>query len=151
MKISKISALIVAAIVIGSAPAAIAEDATVDRATRVEQIRARWNPVFDTQFVALKALEAKAKLDPIIYKTYKSMYADFIGVRKTIEDALNNPSADVEGAASYAEEETGEFATTIPELTRLVNTIKTITCIKGKTTKKVSGTAPKCPAGYKKK
>lgn len=28
---------------------------------------------------------------------------------------------------------------------------KTITCIKGKTTKKVTGLAPKCPAGYKKK
>jgi hypothetical protein len=27
--------------------------------------------------------------------------------------------------------------------------IKTITCIKGKTTKKVSGTAPKCPSGFK--
>jgi len=27
----------------------------------------------------------------------------------------------------------------------------TITCVKGKLTKKVSGTAPKCPAGYKKK
>ena len=27
----------------------------------------------------------------------------------------------------------------------------TITCLKGKTTKKVSGTSPKCPAGYKKK
>jgi hypothetical protein len=26
---------------------------------------------------------------------------------------------------------------------------KTITCIKGKTTKKVTGTSPKCPAGYK--
>jgi hypothetical protein len=28
---------------------------------------------------------------------------------------------------------------------------RTITCVKGKLTKKVSGTAPKCPAGYKKK
>jgi hypothetical protein len=27
----------------------------------------------------------------------------------------------------------------------------TITCVKGKSTKKVSGTSPKCPAGYKKK
>jgi hypothetical protein len=27
----------------------------------------------------------------------------------------------------------------------------TITCIKGKLTKKVTGTAPKCPTGYKKK
>ena len=28
---------------------------------------------------------------------------------------------------------------------------KTITCIKGKTTKKVTGLTPKCPSGYKKK
>jgi hypothetical protein len=27
----------------------------------------------------------------------------------------------------------------------------TITCVKGKTSKKVTGTAPKCPAGFKKK
>jgi hypothetical protein len=27
----------------------------------------------------------------------------------------------------------------------------TITCVKGKTTKKVSGVAPKCPKGFKKK
>jgi len=32
-----------------------------------------------------------------------------------------------------------------------VNSKITITCIKGKTTKKVSGTTPKCPVGYKKK
>jgi hypothetical protein len=29
------------------------------------------------------------------------------------------------------------------------STKKTITCTKGKTTKKVTGTNPKCPAGYK--
>jgi hypothetical protein len=27
----------------------------------------------------------------------------------------------------------------------------TITCVKGKTTKKVTGVSPKCPSGYKKK
>jgi hypothetical protein len=27
----------------------------------------------------------------------------------------------------------------------------TITCVKGKTTKKVTGVNPKCPSGYKKK
>jgi len=27
----------------------------------------------------------------------------------------------------------------------------TITCVKGRTTKKVSGTTPKCPVGFKKK
>jgi hypothetical protein len=30
-----------------------------------------------------------------------------------------------------------------------VVTKKTIVCVKGKTTKKVSGTNPKCPKGYK--
>ena len=34
---------------------------------------------------------------------------------------------------------------------RVLTTKKTITCIKGKTTKKVTGLAPKCPTGYKKK
>jgi hypothetical protein len=28
---------------------------------------------------------------------------------------------------------------------------KVITCVKGKTIKKVTGASPKCPAGYKKK
>ncbi len=35
--------------------------------------------------------------------------------------------------------------------TKAVVTKKTITCIKGKTTKKISGLSPKCPSGYKKK
>ena len=37
------------------------------------------------------------------------------------------------------------------EANKLVATKKTITCIKGKTTKKVTGLSPKCPTGYKKK
>ena len=35
--------------------------------------------------------------------------------------------------------------------TKAIAKKKTITCIKGKTTKKVSGSTPKCPTGYKKK
>ena len=34
---------------------------------------------------------------------------------------------------------------------KVIATKKTVTCLKGKTTKKVTGLAPKCPAGYKKK
>ena len=30
-------------------------------------------------------------------------------------------------------------------------TVKTISCVKGKITKKVTGANPKCPAGFKKK
>ena len=39
---------------------------------------------------------------------------------------------------------TGKAPTTTPKKT-------TITCVKGKTTKKVTGVNPKCPSGYKKK
>ncbi len=41
--------------------------------------------------------------------------------------------------------------TPTPSTTAAAKAKKTITCVKGKTTKKVSGTSPKCPAGYKKK
>jgi hypothetical protein len=34
---------------------------------------------------------------------------------------------------------------------KVIATKKTITCIKGKTTKKVTGLTPKCPTGYKRK
>ena len=37
------------------------------------------------------------------------------------------------------------------EANKITSAKKTITCIKGKTTKKVTGLTPKCPAGYKKK
>jgi hypothetical protein len=39
---------------------------------------------------------------------------------------------------------TGTVVTPKPVVTK-----KTIVCVKGKTTKKVSGTNPKCPKGYK--
>jgi hypothetical protein len=41
--------------------------------------------------------------------------------------------------------------TPTPSATTVAKVKKTITCVKGKTTKKVSGTNPKCPTGYKKK
>ena len=38
----------------------------------------------------------------------------------------------------------------IPEIPKIIKTINSITCTKGKTTKKVPGINPKCPKGYKK-
>jgi hypothetical protein len=38
----------------------------------------------------------------------------------------------------------------IPEIPKVIKTINSITCTKGKTSKKVTGTNPKCPKGYKK-
>ena len=151
MKIMKISIAVVAVLFISSSPLAIAEDVAIDRATRVEQIKSRWNPLFDQQYAQLTALALKAKQDPVVFKNYKFLLDDFLHVRQVIDAALNSPSGDIEAAAAYAEEETGEFMMTIPDLAQQVAKIKSISCVKGKTVKKVTGTAPKCPSGYKKK
>jgi hypothetical protein len=147
----KLTTLAISLLLISAAPTAFAEDVAVDRATRVEQIKARWYPLFDQQYAQLTALEAKAKLDPKILKDYKYLLDDFLHVRRVIDDALISATADIEAANAYAEEETGEFMMTIPELAKKVASIKTITCVKGKTIKKVTAAGAKCPAGYKKK
>ena len=151
MKIRNLSLAIAFAVSITSTPVAFAEDVTFDRATRVEQIKARWNPLFDQQYAQLTALEPKAKLDSKVYKDYKYLLADFLHVRSVIDAALNSTSGAIEAAAAYAEEETGEFMMTIPALANPVAKIRTITCAKGKLTKKITSATPQCPAGYRKK
>lgn len=147
----KLALITIASLVIVASPHAFAEETSVDRATRIEQIKARWNPLFDQQYLQLTSLAGKAKLDPKVKKNYDFLLADFIQVRKVINDALASATGDVEAANAYAEEETGEFMMTIPELAKQVASIKTITCVKGKTTKKVTAAGAKCPAGFKKK
>ena len=48
-------------------------------------------------------------------------------------------------------QEKSAVATPISKTPSWAQSTKTITCVKGKTTKKVSGFNPKCPTGYKKK
>jgi hypothetical protein len=66
-------------------------------------------------------------------------------------------SADVGRRASYSQPEIISLASRQGSLLSLqvgvekISSIKkTITCVKGKLTKKVTGTSPKCPTGYKK-
>ena len=66
-------------------------------------------------------------------------------------------SADVGGRASYSQPEIISLASRQGSLLSLqvgvekISSIKkTITCVKSKLTKKVTGTSPKCPTGYKK-
>jgi hypothetical protein len=51
-----------------------------------------------------------------------------------------------------ADEQLGMFSLTNFKLDNLMAKVKTITCVKGKSSKKVSAIGtPKCPIGYKKK
>jgi len=52
---------------------------------------------------------------------------------------------------STAVEETKSGKIPQPISKKTINSKKTITCIKGKLTKKVTAVKPKCPSGYKKK
>jgi hypothetical protein len=151
MKIKELSLILTVALLIGVSPTALAEGGAVDRATRVEEIKARWNPIFDQQYLELTALAAKARLDRQVLAHYNYLLEDFNHVRQVIDAALASQSGDIDAAAAYAEEETGEFLAAIPALANEVAKIKSIACIKGRTLKKITGLAPKCPSGYKKK
>jgi len=93
--------------------------------------------------------------------------------KEKAEDALSQAEADYEEARKEAEDAAAELASVQDELDEvnkkveeleiviqnLQNEIKvltakltvTINCIKGKTTKKVTGVEPKCPSGFKRK
>jgi hypothetical protein len=83
--------------------------------------------------------------------SFKLVIADFLGVRKFLETSLNSPTAELETLISYADEELGEFTNTLYLLETQVAKSKTITCVKGKTIKKVMALKPVCPKGYIKK
>jgi hypothetical protein len=57
----------------------------------------------------------------------------------------------VSNAVSYASPSVALPTTTSTTTTTLPPTKRTIACVKGKTTKKVTAVSPVCPAGYKKK
>jgi hypothetical protein len=70
-------------------------------------------------------------------------------------------SADVGRRASYSQPEIISLVQSVKSdsaqilsfqvgIKKITSSIKTLTCVKGKLTKKVTGTTPKCPAGYKK-
>ena len=97
------------------------------------------------------AIKAKTANNPKLLSSYNFILKDFLHVREFINTSLTDITTDIEVLKSYAEEETGEFSFSIPLLEKEAANSKTIICTKGKTTKKVSGIKPVCPAGYKKK
>ena len=122
--------------------------------TRAEQITAianQYNPIFDSQYARLIAIAAKAKTHAPTYAQYKAILLDFNDVRRIINDGLISSVSDLDAVKAYAEEESGEFAISIPGLEIMAKSITTITCTKGKLTKKVTSIKPLCPKGYTKK
>ena len=75
----------------------------------------------------------------------------------TLKIKLNQDKPAAPAPAATPSQTTSQSSTTAPSKTEQaapapkVATKISITCVKGKLTRKVSGVAPKCPAGYKKK
>jgi hypothetical protein len=118
---------------------------------RVAQIHSKYDPMFADLSTRLAALKTKVKLDANLNRQYAAVILDFNTMRATINDGLASASGDVEAMGQLAEEETGEFGSTVYNLELDAAKIKTISCVKAKVTKKVSGVKPLCPKGYIKK
>ena len=151
MKMQNALAVSIGLILFAGVSPSFAADPTATRADQVTSIQGQYNPRFDSQYARLLVLKKKTLYDAINFPIVKSVLADFLGVRSSINTDLASATADLETVRAYAEEETGEFGNTIYQLETQVAKNKTITCVKGKVLKKISGPSPKCAKGYKKK
>jgi hypothetical protein len=84
----------------------------------------------------------------------KTLLIKLIESPEIIEPETKTTNSNVSGSSDVSKEsESKSVSNSIPGTlaSKTNKMIKSITCIKGKTAKKVTGVNPKCPAGYKKK
>jgi archaellum component FlaC len=144
-----IAGLVSALLVIAVAPAKA--DPAADRAATVEILKAKYVTVLDEQHSTLLALKNQMKVEPTLLKQVNAVLADFDSNYAAIVNGLANVNQDIQPIKDLCEEEVEEFANSIYQLQQMVKGLKTITCVKGKTTKKVVALKPVCPKGYTKK
>ena len=144
-----IAALVASLMLIGSAPSLA--DAASDRQATVDIIKAKYIPILDSQHDELLALKAKVKSEPSLLKQVNTVLSEFDHNYAAIVEGLANPNQAIQPIIDLCEEEVEEFANYIFHLKAAAAKVKTIICAKGKTTKKVVGLTPKCPAGFTKK
>jgi hypothetical protein len=151
MKLQRGFSLLVSALLILGTGSASADTTVVSRDDQVAAFKARYDPKFEKALADYMVFKAKLSLDSSTKLTFNSVIEDINEVRRTINGNLADPNSPMQTIIEYAEEELGEFVVTRYQLEKLAAKIKTISCLKGKSTKKVSGLSPKCPVGYKKK
>lgn len=151
MKLRRVFAsLVISTIAISTIPAQ-AFDPNASRADQVASLKAQYDPQLDLAYANFMKLKAKLSVDPSTLKSFNAVIEDFVETRATINKNLADPASNMKSVEEYIQEELGEFSTSQFKLTQLAAKIKTISCIKGKSVKKVSALSPKCPSGFKKK
>ena len=110
-----------------------------------------------------KTLDPKEEMIKLINQTYNTYHSKIVKLNevlklklKLLEDAKVRAKLEVEesvkqnSATPPTTTQTNEFPKIINEKVPNAGKQISIKCNKGKTNKKVSGTNPKCPKGYKK-
>ena len=143
-----IAALLAMSISLIATPA-IADPLTKDEA--VVLMQDKYDPKFDSQVARLLAMKSKAFTASSTKKWYLAIQADIDDVRRVINASMASALDDYQGPVAYAEEETGEFDSYLSDLETKIRARRSITCIKGKTVKKITEVKPVCPKGYRKK
>ena len=150
MRKQKVIAGLVSALLVFSIAPAMADPAS-DRAATVEILKAKYVTVLDDQHKTLLALKEQMKVDPSLLKQVNAVLADFDSNYAAIVNGLANENQELQPIKDLCEEEVEEFANSIYQLQQMVKSLKTITCVKSKTTKKIVALKPVCPKGYTKK
>jgi len=151
MKSTRALVVLVSSLLLIGTGVSNAADTLPTREEQVVQFHAKYDPLYDAQYARLMIVKSKITNSASMLPSFKFVMKDFLGVRKFLDTSLKSPSAELETLISYAEEELGEFTNTLYLLETQVAKSKTITCVKGKTIKKVMALKPVCPKGYVKK
>ena len=144
-----IAGLVSALLIFAVAPAKA--DLNSDRAATVEILKAKYVTVLDDQHKTLLALKEQMKVDPSLLKQVNAVLADFDSNYAAIVNGLANENQELQPIKDLCEEEVEEFANSIYQLQQMIKSLKTIFCVKGKTTKKIVALKPVCPKGYTKR
>ena len=151
MKLKAALFILIATLIVGINAPAYSEEIVPTRAEEVATLQVRYKANFDTQYARFLALKPKLVNDSSSTSILKAAIIDFLDVRAMIERSLLDSATEVASTKAYAAEELGEFEVTLGQLEYAAAKNKTITCVKGKTVKKVAAIKPICPKGYTKK
>jgi hypothetical protein len=151
MKVRSALFILIGLLVLGSSSSASAADPTPSRADIVKSIQNQYNPLFNSQYARLGAIQKKVSTDSGSLRVYGALLADFLDMRRILASGLASSTSDLDALKSYAEEEVGEFGSSISAVEATAAKIRTIICFKAKLVKKVTGLVPKCLNGYNSK
>ena len=89
------------------------------------------------------------RLDPTGYEVSTNVFRIYYAT--AVAGALGDVTYTIKRGTIAIKQSSAEMSITTGTTTPIKTSKTTITCIKGKTTKKVTGVNPKCPSGFKKK